>query len=335
MRALTASTSEAALTTAARAAASPHSTGRSSCAAWRPSTSPPARMAGAGAGAVKQWPAWRRWVRQPPSDAATPRGAAVSICALVIEQAGDVVRRRRQACSRMPRRTPAEQVFDHRQHRPDSGHTRHLACALRPCRLAHAHVARTTPLPSRGAELTFPFHRRRGGQVQRGLSAATGTAPMARLGGAADKRFSVRRHQLRSPLIIIASAIATFIPFVAIAGGSMGMSELLPILKQDPAFFTDLTANYSLPESAYAEVRLGGHFKHLGGARLGPYTFLVQQLPPRPAIARQVLLCTTAQFVSTRGQVLPEPQWELATQIREKLVSASFQEPNAPAVCEQ
>ena len=51
MRASTASTSEAALTTAARTAASPHSTGRSSCAAWRPSTSPTARTAGAGAGA--------------------------------------------------------------------------------------------------------------------------------------------------------------------------------------------------------------------------------------------------------------------------------------------
>ena len=68
--------------------------------------------------------------------------AAVSVCALAIEQAGDVVLRRCQACSRMPRRTPAEQVFDHRQHRPDSGHARHLARALRPCRLAHSHVAR-------------------------------------------------------------------------------------------------------------------------------------------------------------------------------------------------
>tara|TARA_B100001105_G_C22278478_1_gene394220 strand:+ start:179 stop:730 length:552 start_codon:yes stop_codon:yes gene_type:complete len=64
--------------------------------------------------------------------------AAVSVCALAIEQAGDVVLRRCQACSRMPRRTPAEQVFDHRQHRPDSGHTPApcpRAAALPPCAL--------------------------------------------------------------------------------------------------------------------------------------------------------------------------------------------------------
>ena len=113
----------------------------------------------------------------------------------------------------------------------------------------------------------------------------------------------------------------------------MNFSELLPILKQDREFLANLTANYSLPDSAYAEQRLGSHFKHLGGARLGPYTFLVQQLPPQPAFTKQVLLCTTAAFYSARGQKISESKWELATEVRETLISASFQEPNAPAVC--
>jgi len=115
----------------------------------------------------------------------------------------------------------------------------------------------------------------------------------------------------------------------------MDMSELQPILKQNPTFLANLTANYAFPESAYVELRLGSHFKKLGGARMGPYTFLVQQLPPRPAVTRQVLLCTRAQFISANGRVLPESKWEFAAQLRETLVSATFQEPNAPAVCEQ
>ena len=36
----------------------------------------------------------------------------------------------------------------------------------------------------------------------------------------------------------------------------MNFSELLPILKQDREFLANLTANYSLPDSAYAEAGL-------------------------------------------------------------------------------
>ena len=121
-------------------------------------------------------------------------------------------------------------------------------------------------------------------------------------------------------------------PF-ARAGGTVGFEEVESILKQKPEVFATLKAEYSLPDSAFAEVRLGPHFKHLSGARTGPYTFLAQKRGQKGTAKTQVLVCTDVQFISSAGRPLAWPTREQATGIRETLASISFHECDVRPVC--
>jgi ferredoxin-NADP reductase len=117
------------------------------------------------------------------------------------------------------------------------------------------------------------------------------------------------------------------------AGGTVAFAELEALLRQKPQVMTQLKAEYSLPNSAYAEIRLGHHFEHLSGARTGPYTFQALKRGQGADTMTKVLVCTDVQFMSSAGKPLDEPNWEKATHIRETLTSVSYLKPDAPPVC--
>ena len=120
---------------------------------------------------------------------------------------------------------------------------------------------------------------------------------------------------------------------LASAGGTLGFEEIVPILRENPAIWAQLEAEYLLPESAFGEIRLGPHFKRLSGARTGPYTFLAEKRGQKENLKTQVLVCTDVQFISASGRVLTEPNWEKAVRVRETFRSISFHEQNAWPVC--
>lgn len=114
-----------------------------------------------------------------------------------------------------------------------------------------------------------------------------------------------------------------------LAGGTLGTEELRPLLQQQPGVHEALTSSMNLAETAYAEVRLGSHFAHLGGARVGPYTIKATVRQSRKDI--EVVLCTKARFLSRDGAELPTPGAENATRIDERLVTVILREPSTSA----
>lgn len=85
------------------------------------------------------------------------------------------------------------------------------------------------------------------------------------------------------------------------AGGTLDESELMPLLSQKPQIREFIVENFDVPKGAWADVRVGSHFKHLGGKRLGPYTVEIRP-KGRSTMSPVVLtLCTTYQFVGRDG----------------------------------
>jgi len=78
-----------------------------------------------------------------------------------------------------------------------------------------------------------------------------------------------------------------------------------------------------LSDSAFAETRLGSHFVHLGGARVGPYTIRATAPDDHEV---DVVLCTTYRFLDEHGHVLPEGKMESATRIDERLEAVLLQD---------
>jgi len=117
---------------------------------------------------------------------------------------------------------------------------------------------------------------------------------------------------------------ALLVPGLSLAGGTLGTVELDSLLAQRPALRDFLRSTLRLSDSAFAEVRLGSHFTHLGGARLGPYTISATSLQGGKPI--EVVLCTTARFLDRNGKDLPENRIEEATATRETLTGVMLRE---------
>lgn len=114
-----------------------------------------------------------------------------------------------------------------------------------------------------------------------------------------------------------------------VAGGTLGTDELGSLLQQQPGVHEALTSSLNLAETAYAEVRLGSHFVHLGGARVGPYTIKATLKQSLKDI--EVILCTKARFLGHDGSELSAPGSENAARIDEQLVTVMLREPAASA----
>jgi hypothetical protein len=114
-----------------------------------------------------------------------------------------------------------------------------------------------------------------------------------------------------STLLLSVSTTSSF------AGGSLGSDELLPLLAQKPEIRDAILSSLVLSDSAFGEVRLGSHFTHLGGERLGPYTIRAKVKQSGKPI--QLVLCTTSRFLSQSGRPLSEDDMFDAVRVEEKL----------------
>ncbi len=117
-------------------------------------------------------------------------------------------------------------------------------------------------------------------------------------------------------------------PPAAQAGGSLGFAEIEPLLRQKPRLAGFLYQSFLLPDSAFAEVRLGPHFTRLSAYRLGPYRLrATPKGAPTPAPV-SITLCTTHQFLDAAGKVIPEESEAMfqAVAFREELTAVVVRE---------
>jgi hypothetical protein len=131
---------------------------------------------------------------------------------------------------------------------------------------------------------------------------------------------------MRLKRIFIAALI---VPKLCVAGGTLGTDELGLLISQMPVVRDLLSSSVRLSDSAFAEVRLGPHFKNLSGARMGPYT--IQATSKKDGSALIVVLCTKTRFLSSTGQELPEARIEEAASIEEKLTGVMLRQEGSAA----
>jgi len=90
------------------------------------------------------------------------------------------------------------------------------------------------------------------------------------------------------------------------AGGTLDFSRVEALLKQKPRLSAFVFQSFVLPNSAFAEIRLGTQFSRLSAYRLGPYSFRAK---PKDALVQgsvEVTLCTRITFLDRSGNVLPQ-----------------------------
>lgn len=135
------------------------------------------------------------------------------------------------------------------------------------------------------------------------------------------------------PARLLWAALAVLAVLPHLAGGTVELSDLLPLLRRKPQLSGFLFQVYELPASAFAAVRLASYFTHLGGARVGPYVFEARPRDPSAAGTALISLCTEAQFLDGAGDPLPfgvddEPPIK-ARAVREELTAIVIREPAA------
>lgn len=112
----------------------------------------------------------------------------------------------------------------------------------------------------------------------------------------------------------------------AFAGGSVDFENVDRLLRQHPAVYQWLASSLVFPDTVYAEVRFGSHFDHLGGGRMGPYSFLARPKSGTADNDIRVVVCTVATFVDADGKPLPEDKMFAASRVDETLTKVQVQE---------
>jgi hypothetical protein len=108
-------------------------------------------------------------------------------------------------------------------------------------------------------------------------------------------------------------------PYSTYAGGTIDLHELDSLLSEQPDATKALRSSLEFPATAWAEVRLGSHFKVLSGARMGPYSFKARVRSSNREV--EVVLCTTGRFLDSKGEKLPDSQMFEAARLEEHLVT--------------
>jgi hypothetical protein len=108
------------------------------------------------------------------------------------------------------------------------------------------------------------------------------------------------------------------------AGGTVDLEHVDRLLAEQPAVRSFLRSTMDLEPTAFAEVRFGLHFGHLGGARMGPYTIRAHPRGATAGTTLEVVLCTAARFLDESGKpVADEPS---AFRLEEKLTAVMIRE---------
>jgi hypothetical protein len=91
------------------------------------------------------------------------------------------------------------------------------------------------------------------------------------------------------PILSLALVLA---PVLCVAGGTVGLNEIDPLLREKPAIRAFLLSSLNLDDTVMAAVRFGPHFEHLGGARMGPYLLQGRPKGPKDGTPLEIVLCT-------------------------------------------
>src|SRR5882724_12623804 len=86
-------------------------------------------------------------------------------------------------------------------------------------------------------------------------------------------------------------------PSLSIAGGTVGLGEIDPLLRQKPALRDFLTTSLDLNDTVMAAIRFGPQFEHLSGGRMGPYMVEARPKGSKGGSSVELVLCTEARFV--------------------------------------
>ncbi len=121
------------------------------------------------------------------------------------------------------------------------------------------------------------------------------------------------------------------VPTASPAGGTVGLDDVDPLLRRRPTLRSFLISSLDLENTVMAAVRLGPHFEHLGGARVGPYLLEGKPKGSKDADPLEVVLCTHVRFLDADGKV-PVDETK-ATRIDEQLSVVMIRESHSkPAV---
>ena len=135
--------------------------------------------------------------------------------------------------------------------------------------------------------------------------------------------------RVRRSLWVLLASLA--VPSTSTAGGTIGLDEIDPLLRQRPALRRFLMSSLEFESTAMAAVRLGSHFEHLGGARIGPCLLQGRPRGSKNGEPLEVVLCTQPRFLDAAGEVAAEET--KATRVEEKLMEVVLREAHSkPAI---
>ena len=125
--------------------------------------------------------------------------------------------------------------------------------------------------------------------------------------------------------------LAVLAPSLSIAGGTVSLGEIDPLLRQQPALREFLTTSLDLNDTVMAAIRFGPQFEHLNGGRMGPYMIEARPKGSKAGRPVELILCTEARFVDEAGRVVESEV--KATRVEEKLTAVMIREVGSlPAV---
>jgi hypothetical protein len=104
---------------------------------------------------------------------------------------------------------------------------------------------------------------------------------------------------MRKTFVLI--AVTIFIAKPSFAPVSLDLDDIAPLLRQKPELSRPFLAAYEL-SATVSGVRLGRHFTHLGGGRIGPYDIEARARGSHGPYNLRVLVCTQSTFVDERGR---------------------------------
>jgi hypothetical protein len=123
--------------------------------------------------------------------------------------------------------------------------------------------------------------------------------------------------------------VALLIPLAAFAPGTVPLESIATLLRQRPELSTPLLSAFELSDTVIG-VRLGPHFKHLSGGRIGPYSVAARARGSKGSYEIEVVVCTETQFVNAKGKTI-EPQE--ATHFKEVLQGFIVRPPGGRVNC--
>lgn len=87
----------------------------------------------------------------------------------------------------------------------------------------------------------------------------------------------------------------------AYAPGTLDTTDLIQLLKQRPEVSKPFLEAFEL-ERVASGARLGSHFTHLSGARIGPYQVMARPKGSKGPFNIEVWVCTGTEFLDKAGK---------------------------------